>query len=95
MNSTIAGLARHPFNPIKEFSGEYRCITSDLRNAIPGQCSGPLEIDRPWDSYTDDHIGLMDHLGIDKFMVEVWLTHERSMRGGGIARQMGTPYGSL
>jgi pimeloyl-ACP methyl ester carboxylesterase len=31
--------------------------------------SGPLEIDRPWDSYTDDHLGLMDHLGIDKFMV--------------------------
>ena len=33
------------------------------------QSSGPLEIDRPWDAYTDDHIGLMDHLGIDKFMV--------------------------
>ncbi len=41
----------------------------DLRNANAGQSSGPLEIDRPWDSYTDDHIGLMDHLGIDKFMV--------------------------
>src|SRR5215470_1877136 len=26
-------------------------------------------IDRPWDSYTDDHIGLMDHLKIDKFFV--------------------------
>src|SRR5260370_36891960 len=24
---------------------------------------------RPWDAFTDDHIGLMDHLGIDKFMV--------------------------
>tara|TARA_B100001123_G_scaffold176398_1_gene202349 strand:+ start:654 stop:1205 length:552 start_codon:yes stop_codon:yes gene_type:complete len=30
---------------------------------------GPLEIERPWDSYTDDHLGLMDHLGIEKFMV--------------------------
>ncbi len=69
LNSTMSALARHPFNPIEEFSGEYRCITSDLRNAIPGQSSGPLEVDRPWDSYTDDHIGLMDHLGIDKFMV--------------------------
>ena len=69
LNSTMSALARHPFNPIEEFSGEYRCITADLRNAIPGQSSGPLEIDRPWDSYTDDHIGLMDHLGIDKFMV--------------------------
>ena len=58
-----------PFNPIEEFKGEYRCIASDLRNANGGQSSGPLEIDRPWDAYTDDHLGLMDHLGIDKFMV--------------------------
>lgn len=68
LNSTIAALAT-PFNPMTEFNGEYRCITSDLRNANGGQSSGPLEIDRPWDSYTDDHIGLMDHLGIDKFLV--------------------------
>jgi pimeloyl-ACP methyl ester carboxylesterase len=68
--STIAGLIRSsPFNPIEEFKGEYRCIASDLRNAIDGQSTGPLEIDRPWDSYTDDHLGLMDHLGIQKFMV--------------------------
>jgi len=68
LNSTIAGLA-NPFNPILEFKGEYRCIASDLRNANSGQSSGPLEIDRPWDAYTDDHLGLMDHLGIEKFMV--------------------------
>src|SRR5881392_994564 len=68
LNSTIAALA-NPFNPIDEFKGEYRCIASDLRNANGGQSSGPLEIDRPWDAYTDDHLGLMDHLGIDKFMV--------------------------
>jgi pimeloyl-ACP methyl ester carboxylesterase len=68
LNSTIAGLA-NPFNSIEEFKGAYRCIASDLRNANAGQSSGPLEIDRPWDAYTDDHIGLMDHLGIDKFMV--------------------------
>jgi pimeloyl-ACP methyl ester carboxylesterase len=70
LNSTIAGLKNgSPFNPIDEFKGEYRCIAADLRNANSGQSSGPLEIDRPWDAYTDDHIGLMDHLGIDKFMV--------------------------
>jgi pimeloyl-ACP methyl ester carboxylesterase len=70
LNSTIAGLKRgDPFNPIDEFKGEYRTIASDLRNANTGQSSGPLEVDRPWDMYTDDHIGLMDHLGIDKFMV--------------------------
>jgi pimeloyl-ACP methyl ester carboxylesterase len=68
LNSTIAGL-NNPFNVIAEFKGEYRCIASDLRNANTGQSSGPLEIDRPWDAYTDDHLGVMDHLGIDKFMV--------------------------
>jgi pimeloyl-ACP methyl ester carboxylesterase len=68
LNSTIAALA-NPFNPVPEFKEEFRCIAADLRNANSGQSSGPLEIDRPWDSYTDDHIGVMDHLGIDKFMV--------------------------
>jgi pimeloyl-ACP methyl ester carboxylesterase len=70
LNSTIAGLKRgDPFNAIEEFKGEYRCIASDLRNANSGESTGPLEVDRPWDAYTDDHLGLMDHLGIDKFMV--------------------------
>src|SRR5260370_27824991 len=68
LNSTISGLT-NPFNAIEEFKGEYRSIASDLRNANAGQSSGPLEIDRPWDSFTDDHLGLMDHLGIQKFMV--------------------------
>ena len=71
LNSTIAGITGSypPFNAIEEFKGEYRCIAADLRNANGGQSTGPLEIDRPWDSYTDDQLGLMDHLGIDKFMV--------------------------
>jgi pimeloyl-ACP methyl ester carboxylesterase len=68
LNSTISGL-KNPFDAIGEFKGEYRCIASDLRNANPGQSSGPLEIDRPWDSHTDDQLGVMDHLGINKFMV--------------------------
>ncbi len=54
---------------MEEFGNEYRCIAFDLRNAPPGQSSGPLEIDRPWDSHTDDQLALMDHLGIDRFMV--------------------------
>ena len=69
LNSVMAGLATSPFNPIEEFKGEYRCVLADLRNAHPGQSTGPLEIDRPWDAYTDDHLGLMDHLRIDKFVV--------------------------
>jgi pimeloyl-ACP methyl ester carboxylesterase len=69
LNSTIAGLPGMPFNPIEEFKGEYRCVFADLRHANAGQSSGPLETDRPWDLHTDDHLGLMDHLGIKRFMV--------------------------
>ena len=71
LNSNISGITGDypPFNAIKEFGNEYRCVAFDLRNAPPGQSSGPLEIDRPWDSHTDDQLALMDHLGIDKFMV--------------------------
>jgi len=70
LNSTIQALiSSHPFNAIDEFKNEFRCITCDLRNANTGESTGPLEVDRPWDAFTDDHIGVMDHLGIDKFMV--------------------------
>ena len=69
LNSLMANLARSPFDPVAEFKNEYRCIFADLRNAINGESTGPLEVDRPWDAFTDDHVGLMDHLGIDRFMV--------------------------
>jgi pimeloyl-ACP methyl ester carboxylesterase len=71
LNSTIANLSApySPFNAMDEFANEYRCIGADLRNANGGESSGPLEIERPWDSHADDHLGLMDHLRIDKFMV--------------------------
>jgi pimeloyl-ACP methyl ester carboxylesterase len=66
--STSAQLRKEPFNPIDAFKGEFRCISADLRNAS-GQSSGPLDIDRPWDSHADDHLALMDHLGIKRFAV--------------------------
>jgi pimeloyl-ACP methyl ester carboxylesterase len=70
LNSTIAFFTGNAsFNAIEEFKNEYRCITADLRNANSGQSSGPLESDRPWDAYADDHLGLMDHLGIGEFLV--------------------------
>ena len=69
LNSDMSFLRSGPFDPMAAFSGEYRCITSDLRNANGGQSSGPLEIDRPWDAFADDQLGLMDHLGIRQFMV--------------------------
>jgi len=70
LNSTIAFLSGNsPFNAIEEFKADYRCIAADLRNAPGGQSTGPVEVNRPWESYADDQIGLLDHLGIDKFAV--------------------------
>jgi pimeloyl-ACP methyl ester carboxylesterase len=70
LNSIIAwNSTGAPFNPVKELGNEFRCITTDLRNANTGQSSGPLEVDRPWDAYADDQLGVMDHLGIKRFMV--------------------------
>ena len=66
LNSIIGN---HPFDVVNEFKNEYRCVTMDLRNANGGQSSGPVEVDRPWDAYTDDHLGLMDHLGCKEFLV--------------------------
>src|ERR1700720_1127986 len=101
LNSTIAGLkSGNPFPAIEEFKGEYRCITADLRNAPSGQSTGPVEVDRPWESYADDQLGLMDQLGIDKFMVMgfciggpfIWSLLKRApnrIAGGVVAQPVG------
>jgi pimeloyl-ACP methyl ester carboxylesterase len=70
LNSTIPFcMEKGPFDVFRELSGAFRVIAADLRNAEGGQSSGPLEPDRPWDSHTDDHLALMDHLGIGRFLV--------------------------
>ena len=69
LNSTISFLSgAAPFNAFETFKNEYRCIVADLRNAPGGESSGPLEVERPWDSHADDQLGLLDHLGIKKFI---------------------------
>ncbi|MEK9671245.1 MAG: alpha/beta hydrolase [Rhodospirillaceae bacterium] len=69
LNSTIAGLKTHAFNPLEEFSDTYRVIALDLRNANTGQTVGPLEVERTWDGLVDDQLALLKHLGIDRFLV--------------------------
>jgi len=70
LNSSIASLQTAvPFNPMEVYKDDFRCISADLRNSALGQSIGPLEIDRPWDAYSDDHLGLMDHLGVQEFLV--------------------------
>lgn len=58
-----------PFDAAAEFSDHFHCITMDQRNAPSGQSTGPLAIDGPWDSYADDQLGLMSHLGYEQFLV--------------------------
>ena len=49
LNSTVASLGTSvPVNPMETYKDDFRVIAADLRNAPPGQSSGPLEIDRPW-----------------------------------------------
>ena len=65
--STIAGWsqASAPINPITEFGPDYRVIAMDQRNA-GGQSRGPITAEDGWDTYTADHIALLDHLRIDR-----------------------------
>ena len=53
-----------PINPITEFAG-YRVIAMDQRNA-GGRSRAPIASRDGWDSYTDDHIAVLDHLRIDR-----------------------------
>ncbi|MBM86376.1 MAG: alpha/beta hydrolase [Rhodospirillaceae bacterium] len=69
LNATVSGLGAHAFNPLEKFSDTHRVIALDLRNANRGSSDGPLEIERTWDSFTDDQLALMDHLRVDSFMV--------------------------
>ena len=54
---------------MQEFKDDFRCITMDQRNAIPGESSGPVQVEDPWGAFADDQLGLMDHLGIDFFFI--------------------------
>jgi pimeloyl-ACP methyl ester carboxylesterase len=45
----------------------FTAIAMDQRNA--GASIAAIEADHGWDTYTQDHLALMDHLGFDKFHV--------------------------
>ena len=54
-----------PINPTTEWAANYRVIAMDQRNA-GGQSRAPISAQDGWDSYTADHIALLDHLRIDR-----------------------------
>ena len=57
--------ASAPINPTTEFAKDFRVIAMDQRNA-GGQSHAPIGAADGWDSYTADHIAVLDHLRIDK-----------------------------
>ena len=68
LNSRISNWATAVINARDEFKNEFRCITMDQRNANGGESTGPVPVDSPWDAFADDQLGLMDHLGIKRFL---------------------------
>jgi pimeloyl-ACP methyl ester carboxylesterase len=67
MRSSVATWDHAPINPLTAYAGHYQMIAMDQRNA--GQSTGPLPAVDPWGSYAADQLAVMDHLGIDRFLV--------------------------
>ena len=67
LNSRLNYWPNSVINAFEAFQSDFRCITMDQRNANEGESTGPLAIDDPWGGFAEDQLGLMDHLGIDKF----------------------------
>src|SRR5580698_6552115 len=67
LNSRIEVWSRAVINIPEEFKGDFRVITMDQRNATGGESTGPVPVDDPWGAFADDQLGVMDHLGIEKF----------------------------
>jgi len=64
MRSSMSFWSRAPFNPITEFSGQYRVIAMDQRNA--GASRAPITASDGWHSYADDQLALLDELRVER-----------------------------
>ena len=61
------GDIRIRYEMMEAFKDDFRCITMDQRNANGGESTGPIPISDPWGAFADDQLGLMDHLGLQRF----------------------------
>jgi pimeloyl-ACP methyl ester carboxylesterase len=64
---TRDGKPRDYPDPIAAFSSDWRCIAIDQRNA--GRSTAPLHATDGWHTYAEDHLRLLDSLGVDRFHV--------------------------
>src|SRR5436853_3335081 len=67
LNSKISNWQNAVINVMEHFKNDFRVITMDQRNATGGESTGPVPVDKAWDAFADDQLGLMDHLGIRQF----------------------------
>jgi pimeloyl-ACP methyl ester carboxylesterase len=67
LNSRVSNWPTAVFNAMEAFEDDFHCITMDQRNANGGESRGPIPVNDPWGAFADDQLGLMDHLGIQKF----------------------------
>ena len=67
MKSTIDFWKHAAIDPWASYADDFRLIAMDQRNA--GRSTGPLDAGDPWGAYAADQLELMDHLGIDRFLV--------------------------
>ncbi len=67
LNSGMHVWPRAVINIMEEFKNDFRIITMDQRNATGGESAGPVAVDDPWGAFADDQLGVMDHLGINRF----------------------------
>lgn len=67
LRSSIAHWAKAAFNPLESLAENFQLIAMDQRNA--GQSTAPIQAETNWTDYTDDQLGLMNHLGIQRFDV--------------------------
>jgi pimeloyl-ACP methyl ester carboxylesterase len=54
-----------PVNPMTDFADTFRVIVMDQRNA-GGRSHAPITAQDGWQTYTMDHVALLDHLRIDR-----------------------------
>ena len=67
MRSAFGLWPRAPWNPLERLEADYKIIAMDQRNA--GSSRAPVSADDGWEVYTADQLALLDHLGVESFMV--------------------------
>lgn len=64
MRSAISFWENSPWNPIEAFRHQFMVIAMDQRYA--GQSVAPVAATDSWNTFTADHLALLDYLGIDR-----------------------------